>query len=369
MAAEVNKPDFSYQWASGGAIVAPSNVKVQTGWTAEVPPFQWENYLQNRQDNAILHLFQKGISEWDALSNYYFTTSGTRSYVQGSDGAIYVALQDSVGQNPISAPLYWQPAFITPSSLTSSLSLSGPTVGDRVNLVANITAASASATFNADQIVVATALNGLTYRLNSFSKAINLATTGAGGMDTGTAVVNGYVAIYAIYNPATQVSALLGVNEPVGKAPEIYGGANMPAGYTASALLTVLPTNASSQFKIAYIKDRRVCESDVTAVSTSAGVTLALLSIATSVPKSALTVSGSIAAAATSGSGGASIVISGFSTGLASQAVAGFSTSPNGCQCPFRDLPLPTAQTVWYTTALAGPGTGVFNIIIKEYTI
>lgn len=113
MAAEVNKPDFSYQWSSGGAIVAPSNVKIQTGWTAEVPPFQWENYLQNRQDNAILHLFQKGISEWDAASNYYFTTSGVRSYVQGSDGIIYVAVADSIGQNPTTdvSDTYWKIAF------------------------------------------------------------------------------------------------------------------------------------------------------------------------------------------------------------------------------------------------------------------
>lgn len=119
MVAEVTKPDFQYVWASGGAIVAPSTVKGQTGWTAEVPPFQWENYLQNRQDNAILHLFQKGISEWDAASNYYFTTSGTRSYVQGSDGNIYVAVQDSIGQNPTTdiADTYWKIAFVDASSL------------------------------------------------------------------------------------------------------------------------------------------------------------------------------------------------------------------------------------------------------------
>lgn len=115
MAAEVNKPDFSYVWASGGAIVAPSDVKKQTGWTAEVPPFQWENFLQNRQDNAILHLFQKGISEWDVLSNYYFTASGVRSYVQGSDGVVYVAVADSLNQNPTtdSTHTYWKPAFKT----------------------------------------------------------------------------------------------------------------------------------------------------------------------------------------------------------------------------------------------------------------
>lgn len=122
MAAEVSKPDFSYQWSSGGAIVAPSNLKIQTGWTAEVPPFQWENWLQNRQDNAILHLFQKGISEWDASSNYYFTTGGVRSYVQGSNGSIYVAVADSIGQNPITDTLntYWKLAFTATAATTTT---------------------------------------------------------------------------------------------------------------------------------------------------------------------------------------------------------------------------------------------------------
>lgn len=132
MAAEVNKPDFSYQWASGGSIVTPSNVKMQTGWTAEVPPFQWENYLQNRQDNAILHLFQKGISEWDATSNYYFTTSGVRSYVQGGNGKVYVAVADSVGQNPVTdtSNAYWVEAF---SSSTESVTFT--TTGSTPTLV------------------------------------------------------------------------------------------------------------------------------------------------------------------------------------------------------------------------------------------
>lgn len=121
MAAEVNKPDFQYVWASGGTKVAPSDVKVQTGWTAEVPPYQWENWSQNRQDDAILHLFQKGISEWDTVSNYYFTTSGVRSYVQGSDGVVYVAVQDSVGQNPTTdaTDTYWKVAFVDNSNLNT----------------------------------------------------------------------------------------------------------------------------------------------------------------------------------------------------------------------------------------------------------
>lgn len=139
MVAEVAKPDFQYVWASGGAIVAPSTVKGQTGWVAEVPPFQWENYLQNRQDNAIMHLFQKGISVWDTLSNYYFTTNGVRSYVQGSNGLIYVAVQNSIGQNPVTdvSNTYWKVAFADNSNTllkTNNLSDLANLVTARTNL-------------------------------------------------------------------------------------------------------------------------------------------------------------------------------------------------------------------------------------------
>ena len=49
----ITKPDMEFIWASGGAIVEPSDVKKQTGWTPEVPPHQWENWIQNRQDNYL----------------------------------------------------------------------------------------------------------------------------------------------------------------------------------------------------------------------------------------------------------------------------------------------------------------------------
>lgn len=110
---EISKPDYTYLWSSGGAAVAPSNVKIQTGWTAEVPPFQWENWSQNRQDQAIAHILQHGISNWDALTEYQYTVGGSKSLVMGSNGVVYRAIQTSVNQNPVSAPTYWEVAFAT----------------------------------------------------------------------------------------------------------------------------------------------------------------------------------------------------------------------------------------------------------------
>lgn len=107
---EILKPNFNNGlWASGGAIVAPSNTKIATGWTAEVPPFQWENYTQNRQDQGIAHILQHGISVWDALTEY----QGNKSYVTGSDGVIYRSVQTNTNQNPVTdtAHTYWEKSF------------------------------------------------------------------------------------------------------------------------------------------------------------------------------------------------------------------------------------------------------------------
>lgn len=112
--ATIIKPDVNTIWASGGAIVEPSDTKKQTGWTAEVPPHQWENWIQNRQDQFIAHVNQRGIPEWDGLTEY---EAAGRSYVQGSDGVVYKSVAASgpstVAQNPTTdgSDTYWTVAF------------------------------------------------------------------------------------------------------------------------------------------------------------------------------------------------------------------------------------------------------------------
>lgn len=131
-------------------------------------------------------------------------------------------------------------------------------IGTSRNAKMSVTAASATATFTADELIVQTALGGRQYKLSNFSKTINIATTGAGGMDAGSAPASGFLALYAIYNPATQASALLAVNATSSIAPEVYGGGNMPSGYTASALVSIWKTSAASLLDIGLQRDRHV---------------------------------------------------------------------------------------------------------------
>lgn len=115
MAEYILPPDLNLQWASSGDILKPSDTKVQQGWAPEIPPRQWFNWLDNRQDQAIAHIAQHGITVWSSAIEY----QAGKSYVQGSDGFIYKALTTHTNINPVGgAAGNWESAFITASTAT-----------------------------------------------------------------------------------------------------------------------------------------------------------------------------------------------------------------------------------------------------------
>lgn len=96
--AEINKPsDINKIWADTGDIVTPSDVKISTGWVEEIPPHEYENYIQNRQDLAIAHINQHGIAIWDSITEY----QANRSLVQGSNGKLYKSATTNTNINPV----------------------------------------------------------------------------------------------------------------------------------------------------------------------------------------------------------------------------------------------------------------------------
>ncbi|MFL9881301.1 hypothetical protein PQR63_23085 [Herbaspirillum rhizosphaerae] len=231
-------------------------------------------------------------------------------------------------------------------------------VGSTRNLRMAVTTTGATATVTADEIIIESSLGGSQYRLANFSKPINLATTGAGGMDTGTAPVSGYVAIYAILNPATATSALLAVNATSAAAPSVYAGANMPSGYIASGLLTVVPTNASSQFPILDVYDRHVDVSPVAVVNGGTATSYTSIPISSAVPKNAVAWSGLVGAAATSNT----TTVSPRGT-LVGQIIV-YTTSGGQVQVPI-SMKIAVAQTLYYY----GASGNLANITISGYDI
>lgn len=255
----------------------------------------------------------------------------------------------------------------TPTLLANlKASIPSPVIGTMRKAGMVVASASATATFNADQVVVATALNALPYLVTGITLNINLATVGAGGMDTGTAPVSGFVGLYLILNPTTGVKAMLAVNAVSAALPNVYGGVNLPAGYTASALVSVWPTNASSQFEVGSQIDRTVNHSSK-AVVTSNLSQPSLVSAGTTVfPKNAVSVSGSISIQSTAGSSmNMSIYAAGVTVGqqtlqlvvTANQALVG-----NVC-----GMTVTTAQTIFWTSG-SSAGTPTFGFNVTSFT-
>lgn len=104
-----NRPDVSRVWASGSpnAIIDPDtrqSGKVVKGWEAEVPPFEYFNWIQNNNDLFKLALAERGIASWGNDVTYQ---KGALTFLD-SDGKIYVAQKVNKGQTPVNNVEYWQ---------------------------------------------------------------------------------------------------------------------------------------------------------------------------------------------------------------------------------------------------------------------
>jgi hypothetical protein len=228
-------------------------------------------------------------------------------------------------------------------------------IGSVRNLRAAQAAAAATLTFTADEVVVQAALGGSRFCIPGFNKTLNVATVGASGMDTGAAPASGWLACYALANPVTGASHVLGVNATAAVAPEVYGGANMPAGYTHSALIGVWPTTAGGLLAVARQIDRAVhYYNNPYAGAGSGGFTL--LSIAGAVPKNATSWRGNLAMSQST-NGFISMAVCPTNGG---QATPGYVAAQ--CYCAaggtvggtVPDTPIFTPQTTYFVTAAAG---------------
>lgn len=250
---------------------------------------------------------------------------------------------------------------MTPLRAQQAISKRAAVVGSSRNIRMSVLVASATATLTADEVFVKSALGGAAWLLSSFNKTINLGTTGAGGMDTGTAPVSGHVAIYAIYNPTTATSALLAVNATAAAQPEVYSGANMPAGYTASALVSVWCTTGSGLIAVGSQFERSISIQQAVVYNNGAtNVTVTPIS-ATILPKNAKSVSGNLTVSASSAVG-LSLAVYSNSAG-SGQQINNNSVSAGGqAVCSFNKV-LITSQQILYMTCAIISGTGQNYVI------
>lgn len=122
--ADISKIDMTDIWATSGDIVAPDSAKIQAGWGVEVVPRQWWNWFENRQDNNIAYILQKGFPEWDATTQYIIN----KSYVQ-RNGIVYKATETTTGVDPTGL-VSWARAFGDYSASSNALGGLTPTANN-----------------------------------------------------------------------------------------------------------------------------------------------------------------------------------------------------------------------------------------------
>lgn len=130
---QIIKPsNLSLTWASAGDVLDPGNTKYATGWQVEIPPRQWFNYLDNRQDTAIAHINQHGVAVWDATTEY----QANKSYVQGqTNGTVYRCVQTHTNQNPETdlSNTYWIIAFASAGDFYTKAEVDGAFLSKAAN--------------------------------------------------------------------------------------------------------------------------------------------------------------------------------------------------------------------------------------------
>ncbi|NTZ94855.1 phage tail protein [Pseudomonas koreensis] len=244
--------------------------------------------------------------------------------------------------------------------------LNGAEVGAMRNLRISLPVAASVATVTADQLIIEQP-GGAQYKLSNLNLSLDLTTVGAGGMDTGIAPASGSVGIYVIYNPELKVAKLLGVNATLSTAPEIYAGTNMPAGYSASALVSVWQTGASRLMNPGIQHQRSISIARTVVLENGMSMSPTPISLASVVPKNAKTVGGYIHYIGSADfPGGGSLGLSPDVTEVGMKACGIGGIVGLGVLSPFSDLVMATPQTIYYR--LYASVSRANDVHISQYT-
>ena len=105
----IEKPENMNQvWAENGEVLNPNNLipnKTSTGWTKEIPPLSFFNYIQKAVGGRSNYLNIVGVPEWDPLLTY-----SEGSWTRGASGVVYFSFtENNIGNAPESSPSFWSP--------------------------------------------------------------------------------------------------------------------------------------------------------------------------------------------------------------------------------------------------------------------
>jgi hypothetical protein len=254
-----------------------------------------------------------------------------------------------------------------PAVGTSSLRLTGSAAGG-----------TKTASWTALELIAETALGGAAYKGANLTLNFNGASTGAGGMDTGGVPASADLNIYAIYNAGTATWNTLGT---VACHGPIYTGGNMPAGFTASALIWAGVADAFNMLPQFFQDGGKIFIASATVLSAPfagpSGAPVAWTSIGLSavVPVAARQIGGHQGLSAYSGTpGGVAMGVAADAAGLVVQycdvgpTSGGYPTIDGWASgAAIFTLSLTAAQTMYWKTG--GGGYATYRVTINSYSL
>ena len=242
-------------------------------------------------------------------------------------------------------------------------------VGAARAVTADVATASATMNFMADEIIVETALGGTRYCLSSLNQSVSTLASGIGGVVGAPLTAPGYAGVYAAYNPSTGAQGVFLANANAA-LPNV--AAAPPAGWAATALISVWPIDASGRFVQGYQVDRTIYLTAVSApfyTTTTPVVAYTSLNVANVIPANARRFSGVAQAQVTNATSSIGLSIAGSGTGVGGQTIQAGGYSGAGQTVGNFTVPVITPQTFFYTASAGGGTSPSFSLFAASYEI
>lgn len=321
-------------------------------------------------------VFPTWVHNWTLTNN----TSGNYTVTAKTSGGSGVVILQNGSATPIVGdgtnivqPV--QNVLVAPSQAASAALQVGvaqllfaPVVGQVRNLNASAGVNATTVPYTAEAIVVATALGGQTFTLPSFSATLNLANTGINGMDTGTLTANAWGAVYAAYNPTTKAAGVFCTLEGTKAATTIYSGSNLPAGFTATALIGfVFASNTTGQVVAFSQKDRIFYWGGTTPLNGGVSATSTATTVGVSIPYAGRKISGSVSLTI-SAAGNGVFTFNGDANGAGAKLVSVSNGSGAGGNLfTYDGLLLSAPKTFIYYVTVSGTLTVTYQVYVTSF--
>lgn len=246
---DLTKYDMTDIWAVAGDVVSPDSAKIRQGWGVEVVPRQWWNWFENRQDQNIAYMLQKGLPEWDATTEYIIN----KSHVVRS-GIVYRATATSTGSDPL-ALTSWVRAFADYSVASNALGALTPAAdrmpyfnGASTAALTTLTAFARSLLDDADAATMRTTINAQVQNQNLTSlSAVTPVSNGlpyfTGTTAMGITTLTSFGRSLIAANDAVSARTLLEVDSAATVASNLTAGlaTRQPLSSTLTTLATLTP--------------------------------------------------------------------------------------------------------------------------------